>query len=303
MTLPDSHQLKETGNRFLLLVRMGRYKFYEAWVDDPKRRFDVFLSCYDTGVEPVVGEGVFFEHRPGKKVEGISAVLKEHPNLCTDYEYIGIFDEDLEISATDLNTVFELAAEKEFKISQPSLTHDSYFSYAAFLQNKSFEYRCVNFIEMMCPVFRADILKKVSKIYDLSYETGIDLLWCNFNNPMPDNYAVIDKVAVRHTQPVGGKKEENGFSGQTEYIDEIYNILDEYEVNWYQCVPYFGSKNIRKIDGRLDLLFRSLRILPAVWKKRPFKPRLRMVLRHWKHLVFEKPANENSRLVDVLSES
>lgn len=260
---------------------------------DSHRQFDLFLSFYDAKATPASGDGLFYEIRPGMKVEGLSGLLAEHAASIREYTYFAIFDEDIEATTQDLNTLFQTASDHGFRICQPSLTHDSFFTYAGLLQNKAFEYRAVTFVEMMCPVFHRDMLEAISHTYTLGYESGIDLIWCNMLDPEPGDYAVIDKVAVRHTQPVGLRKADNGFS-EKQYEVDIFAIMRLYALPWLPCIPYFAVRRTGNREyNRFILFLYSVPVVSSVFKNKPYFTRLRSLLTHWKHIIFSRPKNMN----------
>jgi len=45
--------------------------------------------------------------------------------------------------------------------------------------SRGFKLRHMTFIEMMAPVFRRDVLQQVRPLFELGFESGIDLIWCN----------------------------------------------------------------------------------------------------------------------------
>jgi hypothetical protein len=187
----------EAVHDFLVVTRAGRASLHEEWLRSPERRgFDLFVSAYDPSVRPPKGPGLSGEYRPGSKIAGYGALLHEREALLRRYAYVMLVDDDIEADAETLTQAFRIAAAHRLKICQPSLTHDSHFTYAGLLQNRAFALRYVNFVEMMCPIFRIDVLLRARALFRLGYESGIDLIWCNLDDPAPRDYAVIDAVAM-----------------------------------------------------------------------------------------------------------
>jgi hypothetical protein len=291
--------------RFLVISRVGSYRFYEAWLNMCSHRtFDVMLSFYrdEPTAHEIVGralQGVSCEYRAGKKVEGYGALLAEHQAQISQYRHFCLIDDDLECSVDDLNRLFEIVDRNGFRIAQPALTHDSYFSYAAVLANRAFEYRAVTFVEMMCPVFRQDMLPMLIQLFSLGYETGIDLVWCNLKASRPGDYAIVDAVEIRHTMPVGSRKEANGFTNGMRYESQIHEVLRRFNLTWLPCVSYFSiTVDGRQIAGRWTLLWASLRIIAAIPRKSAYWNRARSVLTHLKHVALKTPWNMVARVTD-----
>jgi len=280
-------------HRYLLISRVGRQSLHREWLEPAVARgFDVLLSAYDPAVTDPGQTGVTFEVRPGAKVAGYGDVLAAHADRIAGYDYVALFDDDLSIDAAALTRLFEIADAHDLKIAQPALSHDSHFTYAALLHSPAFRLRFVNYIEMMCPVFRADVLKAVQPLYSMGYESGIDLIWCNLVATSDRDFAVIDDVVVRHTRSVGTSKSANGFTGGKRYEDDIYAILARFGLPWLSCVPYAGVYHGGTVtQNRWALGLRALPLIGAIPQAQGAKLRARSVAVYWKHLVTRKPRN------------
>lgn len=278
---------------YLVVVRAGSRSLHTRWLRPPEERgFDVLISTFADETEAPHQPGVFFERRHGTKVAAYSALLEEHIEFLGKYRFIAMLDDDLETNALDLTRCFAIADEYGLKISQPALSHQSHFTFAALLQNTSFKLRFVTYIEMMCPIFRIDVLQDIRPLYSLGFESGIDLIWCNLGNPMPTDFAVIDAVAVTHTRPVGLQKSMNGFNDGKQYEDHIYSVLGRFSLPWISCVPYSAiALSGRPVTGRARLLFSALKLAGAIFRQPPARERARSVLVHWKHIAFQRPKN------------
>lgn len=293
MNLSGMGQCGADARRYLLISRVGLRSLHDGWlVDAGLRNFDVFLSAYDKGVQPVAGSGVFFEYRPGPKVERYNEILRDYSSFLRRYKYVCLFDEDLETSADTLNELFSLSESLGVKISQPSLTWDSYFTYAALLKQPGVRLRYINYVEMMCPVFRQDVLQKMAPLYSMGAESGIDLVWCNLVFDSEKDFAVFDSLPVKHTEPVGGRKKENGFLGGKTYEDDIFRILNVFDIPWISCVPYSAiTISGKEVSGRFWKLLYAMSIFLSIPLRKGWGGRLRAVVVHFKHLILRKPTN------------
>jgi hypothetical protein len=278
---------------YLVIVRAGSRSLHALWLHPPDERgFDVLVSTFDDDMEAPRQPGVFFERRKGQKVAAYSELLEQHHDFLSKYRFIAMFDDDLKTNASDLQQCFAIADSYDLKISQPSLSHDSHFTFAALLQNTSFKLRFVTYVEMMCPIFRRDALNEIRPLYSLGFESGIDLIWCNLGSPGPTDFAVIDAVAVTHTRPVGVQKSMNGFRDGEEYEDHIYSILRRFSLPWIGCVPYGAiTRDGRRVKGRVRFLLSALKLAGAVFRQSPARERARAVLVHWKHIALQRPNN------------
>lgn len=274
--------------RALLISRIGPNSLHAHWLEGfaGPRPFDVLLSSYDANVTAPDGEGVLFEHRPGTKVAGYGALLRAHRELLRRYDYVALFDDDLLISGPELAHLFDIVRAHGPKIAQPALSQDSYYTYAALLRHPGFLLRHMTYIEMMCPIFRADILDRLIPLFELGYESGIDIIWSNMAWEEPGDLAVIDAVPVLHSQRVGGRKADNGFVAGKRYEDDISDILKRFDAEWLPCLPYDGIRaDGAARTGRTAMLGDALRLVAAVPLRSPMKMRLRNLAVYWKHLL------------------
>ena len=272
---------------YLLISRVGRESLYREWLaPGDERTYDVLLSAYHADVRPPREAGVWAEYRPGPKVAGYAGILKDHRDFVFSHRYIALLDDDLSVDATGLDRMFALCDRHRLRIGQPALTRDSHFTYAALLRDPCFELRHVNFIEMMCPVFRADALEEAAFLFDLGFESGIDLVWCNLGEPTPEAFAVIDAVPVRHARPVAGDAAGNGFGPGRRYEDDISRVLEIFALPWLRCVPRGGVTTTgRRVRGRAPMLLSALSLFPSAIAMPPRIARVRAVATYIKHLL------------------
>jgi hypothetical protein len=282
------------GRRFLLVARVGRRSLHDAWLTPAATRdFDVLLSAYAESVEPPTAPGVLFEYRPGSKVAGYAGLLREHAEVVGAYDYVALFDDDILADAATLSRMFALAAQHELKICQPALTHRSYFTFAAVLRHRGLRLRYVNFVEMMCPVFAIETLRARQPLFELGYESGIDLVWCNLGTPGPRDFAILDAAAVEHTRPVGAEMAANGFTDGRRYRDDFMAVLGRFGLPWLSCVPFAAVRpDGAVVTSRWLFVLTALELVAAVPRRpRLWRKRARNVAVYWKHLLSRRPRN------------
>lgn len=288
---------------FLVISRIGPRSLHSNWLPaGGSRGFDVILSCYDRDTQPIAGRGILFEYRAGSKVVGYGEILRDYAALIRRYRYVALFDDDLAIDASGLLRLFQIIDEQQLKIAQPALTHESYFTYACLLQHKGFTLRHVNFVEMMCPFFRSDILLGIASLFELGFESGIDLAWSALVQESAEDFAVIDSIPVRHTRPVGATKSSNGFVEGRTYETDIHAILKHFKLPWRPALPNGGLRpDGRYTKSRLALIIAAGRLTAAVPIRSPrFRSRAiaiywRQLLRAGAHKVQARPALDGPR--------
>ena len=289
---PDASGQRE-AKRFLLVTRCGRRSLHPQWLaPGTQRDYDVFLSFYEPCETDRLQVGVFSELRPGTKVAGYAGFLADYAQLLRSYDYVAFWDDDISADPATINRIFAIGARERLKLFQPALSADSFYTYAALVRQPGLSLRHVNFVEMMCPIFRTDELLRLKPLFDAGYESGMDLIWCNLLHENERDFAVLDETPVRHTLPVGGNKASNGFTAGRRYEDDIYALLERYDLPWFACVPY-AARTIRgrTIKSRVALFVHALPILASIVRAGGVVQRARFVATHFYHLLRRKPAN------------
>ena len=287
---------------YLVISRIGPKSLHPQWLPATGvGGFDLLLSSYDPDLAPVDHPAVRFETRPGTKVAGYAAILSDHAKLIGQYRYVALFDDDLSIDAASLLALFRLVEAQGFKIAQPALDHHSYFTYACLLQHRGKMLRHVNFIEMMCPVFRSDILLDLAPLFELGFESGIDLVWSAIVHRDPGDFAVIDSLPVRHSRPVGAVKSVNGFIGERIYETDIHAILARFDLPWLPALPYAAiGIDGRTVRGRLRLLLGALSLVRAI-PVRTASFRLVAMTTYWRQLLVAPARNVAAAMPAMVS--
>lgn len=277
-----------------MIVRAGRGSLHPRWLEGADTpRFDLLVAAYEEGAESSSQYQSSLIHIPGSKIAGYHQLFRQRPELLDQYEYFGLFDDDLLTTAGDINRLFALGKAHGLNLFQPALSWDSYFSYAATLANPGqFQLRYTNTVEMMCPVFSRDYLRRALPLFGLGYETGIDLIWARLSNDPWFRYAIIDAVAVTHTRAVGSTKDQQGFDADKGYEAQISEVLDRFGATFRGYVTYGGiDRQGRRVVSRQLMAWHSLSVWGA-WRSTPLPLRIfaRFVTDYTRHCV-TRPLN------------
>jgi hypothetical protein len=194
-------------------------------------------------VEKVITKKTEFK---GRLIEELSTQLKDE-----NYRYVGILDDDLEISISGINTLLKVAASQNADVFQPSISPDSYYSHKQFLNKSSLEFEQVDWVEIMSPFIRKEIFEAGTELYAMSISSyGIDkyvfpYLQYKLNRK---NTILIHAVKIKHLKPVtdGSKIFSNGLDARQEgerlrkYVKK--NILnDKIPIEKKRMKSMFGS--------------------------------------------------------------
>ncbi len=121
------------------------------------------------------------------------------PNLIEMYDYVWLMDDDLEVEENLIDVVIDTMKYYNLNISQPSLTPDSFYSHNITLKQNNSIGRYTDFVEIMCPVYNKKTWAHVYNLIDIDINKngwGYDFIQLN-------RMAIIDKVSVKHTRPIG----------------------------------------------------------------------------------------------------
>jgi hypothetical protein len=261
--LDTSFSSPRGGHGNAVIVRAGSRSLHPRWLVGAAPEFDLYVLAY--APTPAAPAATYVEevNVPGGKVAGWHEFLTARPEIFERYERIALIDNDVDCGAREINLAFRRGREHKLWLWQPSLTPDSYFTHAITLNNPLFAVRFVNFIESMCPFFTSAYLKECSALFGLGYETGIDLFWCRIRNESSYRFAVLDEVAVRHTEPVGAQAHLRGFVGKNaNYQNVIDDMQTRFDIFFKGPVAYAGVlKRNRLVKGRVAMPLLSAAIL------------------------------------------
>lgn len=164
-------------------------------------------------------------------MQGVKAFLEAFPNVFEEYLYIWLLEEDLFIPTSTVKSVISACQWRVFPIFQPSLTVDSYFSFAVTVQNKQFYVRATDFVEQMCPALSTNFLSSIYQSFDENYSGfGYEWLWQRRFEEIGDFAAILDHAPVYHVRPVGGGSLLSSMPGQTTRADELKAFLREHKL-------------------------------------------------------------------------
>lgn len=257
-------------SRNLVIVRAGANSLHRQWLQDDheergSRGFDLLVAAYDPNVERLDRHGAGHVFLPGSKIAGLAELFRIYPDLLDGYDYIALLDDDLLVSGPALARLFDVGRLYSLDLFQPALSWDSYFSYAATLEMRSYRLRFTNTVEMMCPVFSSAHLKRALPLFGLGYETGIDLVWTRLTNEPWLRYAIVDEVVIKHTRPVGTTKTAQGFGAEESYDAKAADLLDRLGASFRGFVCYAAvGRDGHSFHGRAAIALRSVKTWAAV---------------------------------------
>ena len=206
----------------LVIAPIGNGNCVEFWVKDTQN-FDLALLDYSEKGIIYKPNCKYYRHLKGYKWHMIKQFL---PEVIDKYDTFFFPDDDIFCNTFTINNLFAFFNTHNFSLAQPSLTANSFFSWQI-TKRKGDNYRLVSHVEVMCPIMTKDTLKKLLHTFDINDSSwGIDLLWSHILDYK--NIAIIDKVAVWHSQQIGSR---DLYKKQITPKEDMEAIIKKYQLN------------------------------------------------------------------------
>jgi hypothetical protein len=192
----------DTGRRLLVFVQCG--KGFDARYLDQPRSFDVLLNAYEEA--PLNPRADAFVVQGGTKTTAIRRLMEARPDLLLRYDAVLFLDDDVEIPAAGIETLFAIAERERLDLAQPSLSADSDSAWPFLKQPEAGGgILRVSTIEIMAPLMTRRALETIGWTFSESVSGwGTDLMLGPAARAAfgPASVGVIGAVAVRHARPV-----------------------------------------------------------------------------------------------------
>lgn len=224
--------------RCLVIATVAEDGFYN-WMG-PSKVFDLIKVNFNPEGFPASGnipyeaesyyEDIGFKHHIYKR-------LIESRNLLDLYDWIWMPDYDVHLDKDEIERMFEIAQGYNLNICQPSLTHDSYRSFDIVLNDPTKFMRYTNYVEIMCPLFKTEALKKVLWTFTTTYSGWTqDFLWARELNY--ERLAIIDDIQAKHVKPVESQhwKLPNGLNADQELEIAVKLFGLEHDMFWPKVI-------------------------------------------------------------------
>ncbi len=179
-------------------------------LQDTAPDFDLFLFDYSGqdnasqlgGLQPAFYLSQKTECK-GDILLGVYNHLIQHS--VTDFKYIGLLDDDIFISFSDLNKLLFIANMEQLDVFQASLTHDSYYHHRQFIQKAGSVMMPTNWVEIMAPFYSSAVFFEAGKEFNRSISgTGIDVYLIPTVQVLlgKTKTAVVHAVSMKHCRPI-----------------------------------------------------------------------------------------------------
>ena len=184
----------------------------------------------------------------------------------TDFKYIGLLDDDIFISFSDLNKLLFIANMEQLDVFQASLTHDSFYHHRQFIQKAGSVMMPTNWVEIMAPFYSSAVFFEAGKEFNRSISgTGIDVYLIPTVQVLlgKTKTAVVHAVSMKHCRPIRTDNRifRNGKDNLTEIAELQSYCMDIVKRNPTKFEPDFVRDVInRKYVYGIPLEYKLKRI-------------------------------------------
>jgi hypothetical protein len=232
----------------LIISAIGDGSRHREWISG-NPAFDLILIYYG-GRENIfhsyAKDALMCVKQKGQKFSLIKSFIDKNPDLMSRYDYVWLPDDDISISADNLNKLFNMARTYNLLICQPAVVSPhGRVSHKITKPVKDCKLRFTNFVEVMMPLFDVQTLLLVCDDFGLSQSGwGLDATWSHRLNDPKDKIAVIDEITAVHTKPVGADYSRFRIKPR----EELNKMLSKYNIAFkiknYSSVLQDGSRKI-----------------------------------------------------------
>ena len=207
----------------------------------------------------------------GHTLQNVHSYSSKIKNLS--YKYIGILDDDIYFSVTDLNKLLFIADVEKLDVFQASLSHDSYYNHRNFIHKPGYQILKAWWVEIMAPFYSFEIFIQAGQYFNKSISgTGIDVYLIPTIQQLLNkkNTAVIHAVQMKHCRPI--RTDGRVFSNGKTNIQEIQ------ELNIF-CKEMVSAKMINVEKGFMENVLNKKYVYGI-----PLKDKIKRILPMFKNL-------------------
>jgi hypothetical protein len=214
--------------KYLVISCVGDNSLHESWLGKDSK-FDIFLIYYGDNdlIFNKYSKQISNIHREkGQKYYLLKSFINKNINLISNYKYIWLPDDDLMINVESINNLFDISNQYMLSLSQPSMI--GYVSHEITKPIVDNILRYTNFVEVISPLMNIDTLFLLKDTFDINKSAwGLDYLWSKLLNYPKDKIAIIDKVIMTHTKPIGINYNRFKINPQI----EMSELLNKYKIS------------------------------------------------------------------------
>ncbi len=143
-------------------------------------------------------------------------------NAIQNYPFIGLLDDDIYMSISDLNKLLFIAALEKLDVFQSSLAHDSYYHHRQFIHKAGYNIQTTLWVEIMAPFYSYEVFNAAGPYLHQSISgTGTDVYLIPTIQQIigKTKTAVVHAVQMKHCRPI--RTDNRVFSNGKNNLQEI----------------------------------------------------------------------------------
>ena len=272
-----------TEKKSLIVITWdGVSKPLEYILQDTQRNFDLLIFDHSAKASKNLVVNLNPEHFVSTRTENKGQVFYEvykylYPNNEERYEYIGVIDDDIYSSYSDLNKLIFIGQINHLDVFQPSITHDSFFDHRQFTHKAGYQTKKEDWVEIMFPMYREKLYKAAGQYFNETITgQGIDVYLMPVLQVIHNmkNTAVVHAIQIKHCRPVqsGDRSYSDGKSNfdninhirsrAIELIEANKSLFDDafmksiIEIRYYRGISIF--KKLKRVPGMLKNIYKEI---------------------------------------------
>jgi hypothetical protein len=190
--------------KYLVISTVGDESLHHEWIKD-NPNFDLVLIYYGNNqsiAQEYINQTPYVYSAKGEKYHLLKSFILSSPEFISNYSHIWTPDNDVSISTENINLLFEISDKYNLNLAQPAM--NGYISHALTSPQHGNLLRYTNFVEVLAPLMDLKTLMFLKDTFDENYSGwGYDFLWPYMLEFPEDKIAIIDKIIMTHTKPVG----------------------------------------------------------------------------------------------------
>lgn len=247
----------------LVFTSAGDRSNVKQWVEK-NRNFDLFVCYYgDKKNTELLEMSEYYLELKGGKFPNLHYIYNNFKEILIDYKYIFVMDDDIIITTDDLNKCFTYMDSYDLWLLQPAFSRLGKVSHLITKSKVFSDLRFTNFVEVTCPLFRAEQLFSFLEEYDpILVGWGVDYWFLHSLGPnIYNKVAIIDSITcVNPTDEHKGGGREIEFLQTKQVRMKIWEeVKTKYNIPQSQHKVFDNKYNYFNIKPIIELLYKLLR--------------------------------------------
>jgi hypothetical protein len=152
------------------------------------------------------------------------------------------------IPHSSLVTILNLLDIFRFKLSAPSVSYYSHFTWPITVSNNRFVFRGTNFVDVMAPIFSREMLIEALPAFGENYSSwGHEHLWHKLLNERREFGVIIDSAPIANTRPAGQGTLPLYRPSDSDPREEVEAMFQKYNLD--RTVKFRNLFGVTKYDG------------------------------------------------------